>query len=35
MILEIERAHHQPVRFSGQEYVRIGSYKKNLKDLPE
>lgn len=35
VILEIERAHLQPVRFSGQEYVRIGSYKKNLKDFPE
>lgn len=35
VILEIGRVHLQPVRFSGQEYIRIGSYKKNLKDFPE
>ncbi|MFT8320735.1 MAG: ATP-binding protein [Bacillus sp. (in: firmicutes)] len=35
VILEIERANHTPVRFEGQEYIRIGSYKKSLKDYPE
>lgn len=35
VLLEIDRAARHPVRFSGQEYVRIGSYKKRLKDFPE
>jgi predicted HTH transcriptional regulator len=35
VLLEIERALRHPVRFSGQEYVRVGSYKKALKDHPE
>jgi len=35
VLLEIGRAFRHPVRFSGQEYIRIGSYKKKLKDFPE
>lgn len=35
VILEIERASNKPVQFKGQEFIRIGSYKKNLKDYPE
>ncbi|WP_242257266.1 ATP-binding protein [Bacillus cereus group sp. BfR-BA-01379] len=35
VILEIERAMNTPVRFDGSEYIRIGSYKKSLKDFPE
>jgi predicted HTH transcriptional regulator len=35
VILEVACAVRQPVRFSGQEYVRIGTYKKSLKDYPE
>lgn len=35
VLLEIDRALHQPVRFSGEEYIRVGSYKKKLKDHPE
>ena len=35
VLLEIERAFRHPVRFSGQEYIRVGSYKKKLKDFPE
>jgi predicted HTH transcriptional regulator len=35
VLLEIARAARHPVRFSGQEFVRVGSYKKKLKDLPE
>lgn len=35
VILEIERASIKPVQFQGQEFIRIGSYKKNLKDFPE
>ncbi len=35
VILQIERATNKPVQFSGQEFIRIGSYKKNLKEYPE
>jgi predicted HTH transcriptional regulator len=35
VILEIERAMRHPVAFSGQEYIRVGSYKKRLKDFQE
>ncbi|MCE5278032.1 MAG: ATP-binding protein [Planctomycetaceae bacterium] len=34
-MIEIPCAAHQPVQFQGVEYVRIGSYKKKLKDFPE
>ncbi|MGZ8184793.1 MAG: ATP-binding protein [Methylobacter sp.] len=32
VILEIAAANHTPVQFDGVEYIRIGSYKKKLKD---
>lgn len=35
VILEIERASRHPVQFQGKEYLRIGTYKKLLKDFPE
>lgn len=35
IVFEIERAFRQPVRFRGREYIRVGSYKKKLKDFPE
>lgn len=35
VLLEIARATGQPVRFQGQEFIRVGSYKKKLKDFPE
>lgn len=35
VLMEIARAARHPVRFSGQELIRVGSYKKNLKDFPE
>jgi predicted HTH transcriptional regulator len=35
VILEINRANHEPVKFKGTAYIRIGSYKKRLKDYPE
>lgn len=35
VLLEINRASGHPVRFSGQEFVRVGSYKKKLTGLPE
>jgi ATP-dependent DNA helicase RecG len=35
ILLEIERAARQPVQFQGQEFIRVGTYKKKLKDFPE
>jgi predicted HTH transcriptional regulator len=35
VLMEIDRAFRHPVRFQGQELIRVGSYKKNLKDFPE
>ena len=35
ILTEINRATRHPVRFAGQEYIRVGSYKKTLKDHPE
>ena len=34
-IVRVGRASGRPVRFKSEEYVRIGSYKKKLKDHPE
>ncbi len=34
VLLEIERAFRHPVQFQGQELIRVGSYKKKLKDFP-
>ncbi len=35
VLLEIQAAFRHPVRFRNQEFIRIGSYKKKLKDYPE
>ena len=35
VVLEIERAFRQPVQFQGAEFIRVGTYKKRLKDFPE
>jgi ATP-dependent DNA helicase RecG len=35
VILEIERTIRNPVQFKQQEFIRVGSYKKKLKDFPE
>ena len=35
VILEIARAARNPVQFQGIEFIRVGSYKKKLKDYPE
>jgi predicted HTH transcriptional regulator len=35
VILEVARASSKPVQFQGQEFIRVGSYKKKLKDFPE
>lgn len=34
VLLEIGAAFRQPVRFMNQEFIRVGSYKKNLKEFP-
>lgn len=35
VVLEIGRAFRHPVKFDREKYVRVGSYKKRLKDFPE
>lgn len=35
VLLEIAQSARQPVAFQGQEWIRVGSYKKKLKDFPE
>ena len=35
VLLEINAAFRHPVQFKGTEFIRIGSYKKRLKDFPE
>ncbi|MGZ8934685.1 MAG: ATP-binding protein [Methylobacter sp.] len=35
VILEVARAARHPVQFKGIEYIRVGSYKKKLKEYPE
>ena len=35
VLLEIGAAFRHPVQFKGIEYIRVGSYKKKLKDFPE
>ena len=35
VLLEIARAHRHPVRFQGEEFIRVGSYKKKLKSYAE
>ncbi len=35
VVLEIGRAYRQPVQFKGQEFIRVGTYKKKLKEFPE
>lgn len=35
VILEIQAASTTPVQFDGVEYIRVGSYKKKLRDFPE
>jgi len=34
VLLEIDKATEKPVQFAGTEYIRVGSYKKSLKDFP-
>jgi predicted HTH transcriptional regulator len=35
VVLELAAAASQPIQFQGVEFIRIGSYKKKLKDFPE
>lgn len=35
VVLEIQAATHAPVQFDGTEYIRVGSYKKKLRDFAE
>lgn len=35
VILRIGQAEHRPVQFKGTEFIRVGSYRKKLKDHPE
>jgi ATP-dependent DNA helicase RecG len=35
VMFEVPAASNHPVRFKDQEYIRIGSYSKKLKDFPE
>ncbi len=35
VIMEIQAARHTPVQFDGVEYIRVGSYKKKLREFPE
>ena len=35
VLLEIGAAFRHPVQFRNQEFIRVGSYKKKLKDHPE
>lgn len=35
VLLEIGAAFRHPVRFQGAEFIRVGSYRKRLKDFPE
>lgn len=35
VILEIPRASNKPVQFQGHEFIRVGSYKKKIKDFSE
>ncbi len=35
VLMEINRAAHRPIAFSGTEYIRIGEVKKSLKEAPE
>jgi ATP-dependent DNA helicase RecG len=35
VILEVQAASHTPVQFDGVEYIRVGSYKKKLREFAE
>jgi ATP-dependent DNA helicase RecG len=35
VIFQIDPAHHIPVMFNGEAYIRVGTYKKKLREFPE
>jgi predicted HTH transcriptional regulator len=35
VVMEIQAASHTPVQFDGVEHIRVGSYKKKLREFPE
>jgi predicted HTH transcriptional regulator len=35
VLLEIPRAHSKPTQFQGDEFIRVGSYRKRLKEYPD
>jgi hypothetical protein len=35
VLLEVAPASERPIRFDGEEFIRIGSYKKRLKQHPD
>src|SRR5690606_7338281 len=35
VLLEVPRAHHTPVQFKSQEFIRVGSIKQPLKNHPQ
>jgi ATP-dependent DNA helicase RecG len=35
VLFAVQAANSTPVRFSGEAYIRVGSYKKKLRDFPE
>lgn len=35
IVLRVDRASSHPVAFKGRDYIRVGSYTKQLKDHPE
>jgi len=35
VILQIDPAHHIPVKFNAEAFIRVGTYKKKLRDFPE
>jgi len=35
VVIEVDPAHHIPVKFKNEAFIRVGSYKKHLKDYPE
>ncbi|MCX7665392.1 MAG: putative DNA binding domain-containing protein [Gemmataceae bacterium] len=35
VLFQVQAANSQPISFAGKEYIRVGSYKKPLRDYPE
>lgn len=35
VVLQIDKAHSTPIAFKHEEYIRVGTYKKKLKEYPE